>query len=690
MRALLYLLGFTISTNRLINTASPYLLQHAHNPVDWFPWGDEAFTKARAEAKPIFLSIGYSACHWCHVMERESFEDPTVAAFLNDHFVSIKVDREERPDVDEIYMTAVQLTTGSGGWPLTLFLTPDLKPFYGGTYFPPEDRWGKPGFGRLIEMISDAYATRKDEVERIAGQLANGLSRAEGVTKPDDVSLAQIERAAKQVAMSHDPFLGGFGPAPKFPPTGQCDLLLHEWKRTGNREYLGMVERTLGRMAAGGINDQLAGGFARYSTDAEYLIPHFEKMLYDNALLTVNFLDLFLATGNQDWADVARRTLDWMLTDMLDPAGGFHSSLDADSEGEEGKFYVWLPGEIKFILGDEDGTTFCELFGVEEGGNFDHGRSVLHLVQPEREAELRPKVIEWKSRLLAARDLRIHPGKDDKVLTDWNALAISALSQAYRALGDQRYLEAAQNAARFLKETMWHDGRLLHSWRGGVSGASGLLDDHAYLIAALVELYQADFDPAHLIWAAELSDTLIEHFFDQTSGGFFISPAEAIDLIIRPKVLRDGATPSGNGVAAKALLELWLLSDREDFRDIAHQTIRAFSKGLNEHPSMFLRPAIAASLWLDLPATVAISGQLSHPLVRNLQSVINGDYHPGLLVACGAEGSIPLLRDRTPVDGLPAAYLCQNMVCKTPISDPGELRRNLTALHSSLVETETR
>ena len=642
-------------------------------------------------------------------MERESFEDPTVAAYLNEHFVAIKVDREERPDVDEIYMTAVQLTTGSGGWPLSIFLTPDLKPFYGGTYFPPEDRWGKPAFGRLLEMIADAFIHRKDEVERIAGQLTKGLAKYEGAANPGEVTMAQVERAAKLVAMGNDPYLGGFGPAPKFPPTGQCDLLLREWRRTGNREYLAMVEKTLGRMAAGGINDQLAGGFARYSTDAEWLIPHFEKMLYDNALLAVNYLDLFLATGNREWADVARRTLDWALEEMNDAGGAFHSSLDADSEGEEGKYYVWTVEEIKAVLGEKEGAEFCEIYGVEEGGNFDGGRTVLHRagqkptietaswradipVRPDSDANMtlgrtgmsalqEDRVEGFRERLLEARRKRVPPGKDDKILTDWNALMIAVLARGYRVLGAARYLEAAESAVKFIRETMQREGRLLHSWRGGVPGAEGLLDDYAYLIAGLIELYQADFDAAHLEWAQELADALIERYFDNDAGGFFMTSAGATDLVIRPKVLRDGATPSGNGIAAKALIELWLLTDRDDLRNAAEKTIRAFSKGLNEHPTMFLRPAIAAATFLDLPATVAISGRSSDPLAPDLLSIINRGYYPGLLVACGGDESAVLFRDKPTLNGRPAAYLCKNFTCLPPITDPEELRRELTALY---------
>jgi len=683
-------------TNRLIGAASPYLLQHAHNPVDCFPWGEEAFARAKEEDKPIFLSIGYAACHWCHVMERESFEDSAVAAFLNEHFVPIKVDREERPDVDEIYMTAVQLTTGSGGWPLSLFLTPDLRPFYGGTYFPPEERWGKPGFGRLLEMLAGAWKSRRGEIDRIAGQLSSGIRRADGATREVEPARAQIGRAAEIVAAGFDPHWGGFGSAPKFPPTGQCELLLREWRRSGRDEFLSMVEKTLTRMACGGIFDQLGGGFARYSTDVEWLVPHFEKMLYDNALLTVNYLDLHAATGKSEYAETARRTLDWALREMRDPAGGFHSSLDADSEGVEGKFYVWKADEIRSILGADEGRLFCELFGVAEGGNFEHGESILHLARPlpavAEEFNLPPdemtaRMEAARRRLLAARSSRIPPAKDDKVLADWNGLMIAALARASRVLREQSYLDAAQEAALFLKNNLYREGKLYHSWRDGVIGAEALLDDYAFLIAALIELYQADFDPRWIEWALDLAAELVEGFYDPEGGGFYMTRSGASDLIHRPKLFRDGATPSGNAVAAKGLMELSLLTDRDEYQRLSLRSFRIFGASVAENPTMHLRSAVAMALTLEAPATLVIAGDPNDALARKLREVCDSGYYPGLLVAGGEpEGIISLLSNKPPASGKPTAYLCINGTCRSPITDAGELRMALEALYSNRSE----
>ncbi len=699
-----------ISTNRLAQTTSPYLLQHAHNPVDWFPWGDEAFAKARAENKPIFLSIGYSACHWCHVMERESFEDPAIAAFLAEHFVSIKVDREERPDVDDIYMTAVQMIAGSGGWPLTVFLAPDLKPFYGGTYFPPEDRHGRPGFMRLLEMIDDAWRNRPADVAKSAEHLTEALQKNAALESGSDVAatIADVDHAARLVAGGFDPFRGGFGEAPKFPPTAQMELLLRVWRRNtppspppqagGEREalpqaevdkrgneYLEMVERTLQRMSAGGIFDQLAGGFARYSTDADWLVPHFEKMLYDNALLTVNLIECYQATGKPEYLTTARHTLDWALTEMRDEAGGFHSALDADSEGVEGKYYVWKPAQIAEILGDDDADLFCAVYDVGDHGNFEHGDSILHVAMPFKEAALRYKLDEaelglrlevMRQKLLTERNKRIRPAKDDKVLTDWNSLMITALARGYRATDDERYLSAAQEAASFIRGKMWREGRLMHSFRDGKSGAEGLLDDHAYYLAALIELYQADFDPGHLAEAEKVVLQLKKLFLDAGSGGFFLAPAGKTDLITRTKHGHDGATPSGNALIAASLVALYQLLDRDDFRQLASDIVAAFGLTMKRNPAAHLRLYVVAESLATPSSQVAIVGDNKDPLVRNLLSIINSGYHPTLVVACGQQDSpgLPLLRGREMVGGKPAAYFCRNFVCEAPVADPAALR----------------
>jgi len=674
-------------TNRLAGTTSPYLLQHAHNPVDWFPWGEEAFDKARTENKPIFLSIGYSACHWCHVMERESFENPTVAAFLSDNFVSIKVDREERPDVDDIYMTAVQMMAGSGGWPLTVFLSPDLKPFYGGTYFPPEDRYGRPGFLRLLQMIDDAWRNRPREVTNSAEHLTDALQKNARLEagSSEACSLTDVDHAARLVAGSFDPFRGGFGEAPKFPPTAQMELLLRVWKRSDKSEYLEMVERTLQRMSAGGIFDQLAGGFARYSTDADWLVPHFEKMLYDNALLVVNLIECYQATAKQEYLDIACRTLDWALNEMRDADGGFHSSLDADSEGEEGKYYVWNLAEIGEILGETDAKLFCEIYDISEQGNFEHGTSILHLAQPFHEAALRYGIDKselifrlgsMRESLLTERRKRIPPAKDDKVLTDWNSLIITALARGYRVTGNKLYLTAAQESASFIRNNMWQNGLLMHSFRHGKGGAAGLLDDHATYISALVELYHADFDQGHLVEAEKVVSQLQELYLDNESGGFFFSPLGKNDLILRTKHGHDGATPSGNALIAHSLLTLAQLLDRDDYRKLAEETVSAFGLSMKRNPTAHLRLYTVVELLSKPSSQAAIIGEADNPLVRNLLEIINAGFHPALVVACGPADSpeLPLLKDRHMIDGNPAVYLCRNFVCEAPVTDPDSLR----------------
>jgi len=674
------------STNRLVSTTSPYLLQHAHNPVDWYPWGEEAFTKARDEHKPIFLSIGYSACHWCHVMERESFENESVAAFLNEHFVSIKVDREERPDVDDIYMTAVQMMTGAGGWPLSVFLTNDLKPFYGGTYFPPEDRFGRPGFLRLLQMIEDAWRSRPQEVSRSADHLTEALQRNSAIepTRSEELSSLDMDRAARLVAGAFDPFRGGFGEAPKFPPTAQMELLLRVWKRTGNAEYLEMVERTLQRMSAGGINDQLAGGFARYSTDADWLVPHFEKMLYDNALLIVNLLECYQATSKSEYLEMARATLDWALAELRDEAGGFHSSYDADSEGVEGKYYVWKPEEIIDVLGAADAELFAEIYDVTERGNFEHGFSILHQTQRITEASKRYKIDEatlqvslqsMRQQLKARRDRRSAPARDDKVLTDWNSLIITALTRGYRATGDERYLIAARETADFIMKHMWQQGKLLHSWRKGTSGAEALLDDHSFYLDALVELYQADFNPDYLVEAKKIVTELTGKYLDTVNGGFYFTAEGKTDLITRAKFAHDGATPSGNALIVRALNALSQILDAPEYAVLANGVVTGFAESIKRNPTAHLRITTEASALTQPSCQVTIIGKPTDNLVRNLLEIVNRGFFPGVIVVCGEtdDASSPLFTGRTGVDGLPAAYFCSNSVCREPVTDPGEL-----------------
>ncbi|HTU26366.1 MAG TPA: thioredoxin domain-containing protein, partial [Pirellulales bacterium] len=537
--------------NRLANETSPYLLTHAHNPVDWHPWGDEALAVAAQEDKPIFLSIGYSACHWCHVMERESFENPAIAAVLNAHFVPIKVDREERPDLDQIYMNAVQIMTGRGGWPMSVFLTPDGRPFYGGTYWPPAARHGMPGFDQVLAAVAEAWRDRRPQALEQAGDLTDHLRHvAVPPVTPGMPSERQLTGAAAALGRAFDSEHGGFGRAPKFPHPIDLELLLHVWHRTRNDELLKIVTLSLDRMAAGGMYDQLGGGFHRYSVDERWLVPHFEKMLYDNALLARTYVAASLATGRAAYAQIARETCDYVLREMTDPAGGFYSTQDADSEGEEGKFFVWTPAELAEILGDEAARTFSAVYDVTEAGNFE-GASILHLAEPietwaERlgrpASELRTELAASRQKLLSARLRRVPPARDDKVLVSWNGLMIEALATAAVALDEPRYLAAACRAADFLLTTMRQsDGRLLHSWRAGQAKLAAYLDDYAGLAAALAALYQGSFDERYIDAACDLADAMLARFRDAKDGGFFYTADDHPPLIARTHDLYDNA-----------------------------------------------------------------------------------------------------------------------------------------------------
>ena len=596
--------------NHLAGSTSPYLLLHADNPVAWYPWDAEALARARREDRPIFLSIGYSACHWCHVMARESFEDAETARYLNRHFVSIKVDREQRPDLDALYMSAVQALTGSGGWPMSVFLTPDLKPFYAGTYFPKEGRPGLPSFRRVLEAVVDAYENRRGDIEQTAARVTEVIRRSArnggaGEAALDaDLLTAAVARLGRRFDAAH----GGFSGAPKFPPATALCLLLTCHRRTRDEEALAMVRTTLDAMARGGVYDQLGGGFHRYAVDEQWLVPHFEKMLYDNALLAAAYLEAHQATGEPLYERVARDTLDWMLREMTDPGGGFHSALSAETGGEEGAFYVWTPDQIRGVLGPEDGDLVCRYFGVTEEGNFEQGKSVLRVpVLPEKLAEregltveaLRRRLDDARQALLAARAKREPPAKDDKVLADWNALAVSALALAGRVLDEPRYREAAERAARFvLGEMCAGETVLLHAHRRGTSGVPAMLDDYAYLAAALVDLYEATGEASCLDRARRLADAMIDRFEDAEGGGFFETQAGQEDLIARLKRGYDQARPSGNAVAARTLLRLAALVDEEGYRQKAVATLRAFCSTMVDVPEAAAGLLLALDLHL--------------------------------------------------------------------------------------------
>jgi uncharacterized protein YyaL (SSP411 family) len=571
--------------NHLCREISPYLLQHAGNPVDWYAWGPEALQRARAEQKPIFLSIGYSACHWCHVMAHESFDDPEIARILNEHFISIKVDREERPDLDQVYMEAVQAMSGRGGWPMSVFLTPEQVPFFGGTYWPPRAAGGMPGFGDVLAAVARGWRDRRGELLQRADEIGRFLredARDEGGS--GELTTAPLDAAEAALRQSFDSRWGGFGTAPKFPNVTDLALLLRRWRHTGRKDLLEMVLVTLDRMAAGGICDHLGGGFHRYSVDAEWFVPHFEKMLYDNALLAVCYLDAWQAAQRPEYARTARATLDYVLRDMTHPEGGFMSAEDADSEGQEGKFYLWTPGEVRDVLGPERARTFCYVYDVTEAGNFE-GRNILHLSKPPAvsakilgrdAAELEADLDAGRAALLAARARRVRPARDGKILTNWNALTIEAMARAGTALGEPRYLAAAAAAADFLLAHLRDgNGRLLHYWRLGQARQDAFLDDHAGLANALATLYEAKPLSRWLDEAVRLADGILERFADPAGGGFFYTPRDAEPLVARKKDFWDTPLPSGSGLAVTALVRLARLAERDDYRRAAEEALRS-------------------------------------------------------------------------------------------------------------------
>ncbi len=663
--------------NRLSESLSPYLLQHAHNPVDWQPWDEAALTRARTEQKPIFLSIGYSACHWCHVMERESFENPAVAEVLNAHFISIKVDREERPDLDDLYMDAVQALTGRGGWPMSVWLTPDLEPFYGGTYFPPEARGGMPGFISLLTRIAELWREDRAGVVGQAGHLAAELRWQAGVEAGTDLpDAALLEAALGQLRRGFDPRWGGFGPAPKFPQQMAVELILAR----GSKEDQAMALRTLDAMWEGGMYDHLGGGFARYSVDGQWLVPHFEKMLYDNAQLVSCYLAAFQATGEPRYSRVARETLDYLLRDLQDPGGGFHSSEDADSEGEEGKFYAFTPQEVREALGRGDGERFCAAFGITDLGNFEHGTSVIHRFSCAPEASLpEGEAQRLRERLRLWRDRRVRPGKDDKVLTAWNGLALSALARGYQVLGDGRFLEAAQSCAAFLQRELWGEGGLLRVWRQGRAHTAGFLEDHAALMEGLLDLFEADFDPGWMRWAEALGEDLLRRFHDAAAGGFFSTEAGRADLIFRQKPGFDNAIPSGNTLAARSLLRLSRHLRREDFRLAAEGALRCFGPSMGKSPRAFLGMLGVLDQALRDPMNVALSGHPADPGVRAMLGEVHRRYLPGRVLSVSPDQLLPLHEGRGSKAGQALAFVCRGRTCAPPVTSAQDLARLLQA-----------
>jgi len=705
-------------TNRLAREKSPYLLQHAHNPVDWFAWGDEAFEKARAENRPVLVSIGYSTCHWCHVMERESFEDERVGKYLNEHFVSIKVDREERPDVDKIYMTFVQATTGSGGWPMNVFLTPDLKPLFGGTYFPPDNRYGRPSFLQVLQQISQLWQERKNEIVASADEIHARLEASTRNAAGSDLPLMAdvLKDAAAVFKSNYDPAHGGFGGAPKFPQPSFPSLLLRCAKRFHDDEAARMVLHTCERMAAGGIHDQLGGGFARYSVDAKWLVPHFEKMLYDNAQIAQLYLDAFLVSGDVRHADVARDILDYVVRDMTHPDGGFYSAEDADSEGHEGKFYCWTKDELSRLLTVDEFNVAVKYFDITAEGNFvDHshpqplsGQNVLSIVGVQASAcsgdtlkrELQQDtelLASAKSKMIEARNKRVRPHLDDKILASWNGLMLGAFARASAVLGDEKYLAAAEKNLKFIREKLWQPpqgragsplpadgahgvtrptGTLFHRWRDGERDHVQLLEGYAFLLAGVIELYEATLEPKHLDFAIALAGAMLARFYDPENGGFWQSANDAKDLILRVKDNHDGAEPSGNSVATLALLKLGAITGRMDFTEAAGKTLRLFAPRLQNFPQAMPFMLHALDFSLQEPKRTVIVGDTDstdfHGLLRAAHSV----YQPNKIIL-GNTGAVEEFARTLPAKAEPVVYFCTGQSCQPPTSEVGKVREML-------------
>ncbi len=678
-------------TNRLIHETSPYLLQHAHNPVDWYPWGEEALARSKKEDKPILLSIGYSSCHWCHVMEKESFENETIAGIMNLRFINIKVDREERPDLDELYMNAVQVMTGSGGWPMTVFLTPDLIPFHAGTYFPPEDRGGMPGLSKILMVVSEYYHSHRGEVEKMEAQLKNALHQmAELNPSQEAVSDKALSKAFDALESQFDPIYGGFGSAPKFPGSMALSFLLRYWRSTGSEKALEIVEKTLEKMAHGGIYDHLGGGFHRYSVDQRWLIPHFEKMLYDNALLSRTYFEAHQAAQKVRYRRVGEEILNYVLREMKSPAGGFYSTQDADSEGEEGKFYAWTRDEIKKILGKEKGTPFCAYYGVATEGNFEGGTSVLNITSTLENvsqlygmsvAELEKLLEEGRQKLYAERERRVKPGRDEKILTSWNGLMISGFVDGFRVTGNEKFLEGAVGAARFILREMRKDGHLIRVFHQGKSRVKGYSEDYAFFIQALIDLYEATFEMEWLKEAEDLNQRMIRQFWDERNGGFFFTGKENESLITRSKNPYDNAIPSANSIGVVNLIRLGYLTGEESLKQKAEQILHLFYNFLDQHPSGFAQMLSGLSFFLD-PQEIGIIGSKNNLKTKSMLKEIYLAYLPNKILNLRdpqepIEGSwFPFLKEKGNPE-VPTTFICKGSTCLPPVRNEKELKKIL-------------
>lgn len=675
-------------TNRLIHETSPYLLQHAHNPVDWYPWSDEAFAKAKREDKPVLLSIGYSACHWCHVMERESFENEHIAQLMNDLFINIKVDREERPDLDEIYMNAVQMLTGRGGWPMTMFLTPDRQPFYGGTYFPPEDRHGMPGFPRILHGVAQAYRDKPEDVQKSVEQILSALSRmSQSEDHEHAFSPETIGKAAAQIATAYDAENGGLGQAPKFPNPGVYELFLRQYHQSGTLHFLEMVTHTLTRMALGGIYDHLGGGFHRYSVDGKWLVPHFEKMLYDNAQLVRILALLYRVTVNEFFKRVMEDTLDYLLREMLHSEGGFYSTQDADSEGEEGRFFVWSRTEVNQILSEEDGEIFCRIYDVTESGNFE-GKNILHPILTVSQAaglfkktpdQIETVIAQAKQKLFAARETRHKPFRDEKIVTSWNGLMLSGLAEAIKITTKPNFLAAASGTIQLIFTKLISHGLLLHTYKDGTAKQLGFLDDYAFLAIGLLDFYEATLDRSALERAIDLTNVMVREFWDSSGGGFFYTGKSHEQLVSRSKPVFDASVPSGNAKATELLLRLYHLTGNEDFLSKAEIVLRSYSHAMESQPFGFAHMLCALNFYLRKPNDIVLVGKLEDSRTKELLAEINSIYLPNMtLQLVGPDQSLdevsPLLAGKTQIAGNATAYVCRNQTCSAPVTQRDQLR----------------
>ncbi len=674
--------------NRLVNETSPYLLQHAGNPVDWYPWGEEAFAKARSEDKPILLSIGYSACHWCHVMEHESFQNEAIAALMNENFVSIKVDREERPDLDEVYMNAVQMLTKRGGWPMTVFLTPECKPFFGGTYYPPEDRHGMPGFPRVLQAVVEAYRNKPEDVARSVDRIVAALDRMSVLGETtDELSVDIVTRGAEGLAPAYDTANGGFGRAPKFPNAGVFNLFLRAHRLSGNRRYLEMITETLRKMAEGGVYDQLGGGFHRYSVDDKWLVPHFEKMLYDNGQLAQVYAEAYRITGDGFFRRIAVETVEYVLREMCQPEGGFYSAQDADSEGEEGRFFVWSREEVVELLGKEHGDVFCRVYDVSDLGNFE-GRNILHPILTVEQAaryfnkdaqEVETVLAESRARLFAEREKRIKPFRDEKVIVSWNGLMLSGVAAAYAITGDARIREAAGRTVDFVFNRMFENGLLLHTCKDGQAKLPGYLDDYAFLIAGLLDLFEATFDADLLERSRSLARIMVAEFRDQENGGFFYTGKSHEQLISRTKPGFDSSIPSGNSVAVQVLLRLHHYTGERDLLEYAEKTLRLHFDAMTREPFGLANMLGALDLHLSKPVEIVMVAGRDDPDARGIMQRVQDSYLPNKTLQwvdpdARLEEVSPLLAGKSQLDGKPTVFVCRNFTCAPPVTSWEALR----------------